>query len=269
MTAIDIHTHAFPDALAPRAMEKLQAMICWPAAGDGSIDGLIASMDAADVDVSVICTIATKPDQAKGILKWCKSIRCERIEPLASVHPKDRKPGRILKKIRDAGLVGIKLHPLFQHFDADDPIMDEIYAAASDFGLLIEMHCGLDVAFPPENLQAEPMKIARVIEKFPDLKLIWAHMGGWRMWDDVEKYLLGANVYLETSVSLTELSPARSAGIITRHGHERVLFGSDYPWAPQDKTIELIENLPLTDRQKSGILWRNAARLLGYDKIFT
>ena len=271
MAAIDMHTHAFPDDLAKRALKALEALEeggRWKSLTDGTIKSLIASMDAADIDVSVVCTIATKPGQAKGILKWCKHIRSDRIEPFPSVHPDDRNPGRLLEKIAREDFVGIKLHPLYQDFDVDDERLDEIYTAAADLGLICLFHSGRDIAFDPADMKASPQRMARVAERFPELTMICAHMGGWRMWDEVEQYLIGSNVHLECSFSLNELDADRAAEMIRRHGPHRVMFGSDHPWASQAEGIKLVEKLPLSGKQKAGILWRNAARLLGYDSIF-
>ncbi len=269
MAAIDMHAHAFPDDLAKRAIDKLTEGNRWEALADGTVKSLVASMDTADIDVSVVCTIATKPGQAKGILKWCKKIRSDRIEPFPSIHPGDSKPGKILEKIVHEGFVGIKLHPLYQDFDVDDRRLDEIYTAASDLGLICQFHSGRDIAFDPEDMKASPQRMARVAERFPQLVMICAHMGGWRMWDEVEKYLIGSDVHLECSFSLNELPADRAAKMIRNHGTHRVMFGSDHPWASQAEGIQLIKKLPLKPKEKSDILWRNATRLLGYDSMFT
>ena len=44
-------------------------------------------MDKANIDKTVICSIATKPTQFEDILKWSKSIYSDRIIPLPSIHP--------------------------------------------------------------------------------------------------------------------------------------------------------------------------------------
>jgi len=262
MAAIDVHTHAFPDDLAGRAVAKLQADCPWQAVGDGTVDGLLASMDAADVDVSVVCAIATKPDQARGILKWCRKIRSERICPLASVHPATPKAGKWVRRIADAGLAGIKLHPMYQDFLADAPELDEIYGQARESGLVVTLHCGRDIGFPADNVRAAPRRIANIAEKFEGLKLICTHMGGWRMWDEVNRHLIGRNVYLETSFSLGELGE-QAKEMIRHHGHDRVLFGTDWPWQRQDETARLLRQLNLPGEQVKAILYGNAAALLG------
>ena len=48
-----------------------------------------------------------------------------------------------------------------------------------------------------------------------------------------------------------------------RHGAERVLFGSDWPWARQDGDLAMLDALPLTPAEIQAIRGGNAARLLG------
>ena len=52
---IDFHTHAFPDALAPRAMSSLGERVDFTPTSDGTVSGLIKSMDEDGVDISVVC----------------------------------------------------------------------------------------------------------------------------------------------------------------------------------------------------------------------
>jgi hypothetical protein len=264
MAAIDVHTHAFPDEIAARAIEKLSASADWQAVGGGTVDDLLASMDAADIDVSVVCPIATKPDQVRGILKWCKKIRSDRIEPFPSVHPETPKAGKWLEKFAEAGFAGIKLHPMYQDFAADEDRLDPIYEAACRLGLAVTIHCGRDIAFPPDDDRASPERLRRVLDRHPSLTLICTHLGGWKDWDAVRKHLLGTTAWLETSFSLGFLPPDEARDLIVSHGHQKVMLGSDWPWTRQDESIAQIETLGLTDRQQRDILVTNAARLLGY-----
>ena len=263
MSAIDAHTHAFPDSLAARAIAALEEDCPWTAVADGTIVALIQSMDAADIDVSVVCTIATKPEQTKGIFKWCRKIRCDRIEPLPSIHPDTPKIEKWFERFAKAKFAGIKVHPMYQDFAFDDPRMDAIYAAAREHGLFIAAHCGRDIAFMHDD-RAAPKRLARVMERRPDLRLLCTHMGGWRAWDEVEQCILGTDVHLETSFSLGELTRQRAVKMIERHGADRVMLGSDWPWTKQSDAIRQVKRLGLDEKQTRAILFSNAARFLGY-----
>jgi predicted TIM-barrel fold metal-dependent hydrolase len=263
MPAIDIHTHAFPDSLAGRAIAQLQADCPWKAVGTGTVDGLLRSMDAAGVEMAAVCTIATKPDQAAGILAWCQQIAAERIVPLASVHPDTPDAAGWVRRVAEAGLAGMKLHPMYQAAAADDPRMLALFAAAGEAGLLVECHCGRDIGFPDADDRAHPRRLRAVIDGLAGLKLLCTHLGGWRMWDEAEEHLLGAPVYLETSFSLAELGPQRAAAMIRRHGTSRVLFGTDWPWADQADQLALLRALPLEPAELAAITHGNARALLG------
>lgn len=266
MATIDIHTHAFPDSIAKRAIASLEAGSEWKALGEGTVSALLKSMDKADVDLSVLCTIATKPDQVEGIVKWCKQIRDERIEPLPSVHPKTPEAARWVRRFAGEGFVGIKLHPMYQDFAADEARMDEIYGAAAEAGLFVECHCGRDIAYPPDDDRATPQRFRNIIDRFPALTLVCTHMGGWRMWDEVEACLLGANIYIETSFSLAQLGPQRAASMIRRHGAGKVLFGTDWPWSDQAGELEIVRGMGLSKNELAGLLWGNAGRLLKFSE---
>ncbi len=85
---IDIHTHAFPDHLAPRAVAQLQAETeDIQAVLDGTTSDLLRSMDRAGIDASVVASIATRPEQFEPILRWSAAIRSPRLLPFPSVHP--------------------------------------------------------------------------------------------------------------------------------------------------------------------------------------
>ena len=88
-------------------------------------------------------------------------------------------------------------------------------------------------------------------------------MGGYALWDDVEKYLIGRNLYLDTSFSLEDLGEDRMISMIKKHGPDMVLFGTDSPWTGQAEEIEKLRNLNLKSNEIDGILGENARILLG------
>ncbi len=243
-------------------MAALQDGIDWKGVGDGTIADLLQSMDAAGVDVSVICNIATKPTQVQPIFDWCRRIASDRIVPFASVHPDTPDIADWLKRFVDAGLRGIKMHPMYQEFAFDEPRMDPFYAAVAESGLLLEPHCGYDIAFPGDD-RSDPDRIARVIERHPSLKLICTHLGAWEQWSDVERYLAGKKVWLETSMSVSLLGTQATSELIRAHGPDRVMFGTDWPWTNQTDQINLLKMLDLERKQIEAVLGGNAAKLLG------
>ena len=93
--------------------------------------------------------------------------------------------------------------------------------------------------------------------------LIAAHLGGFRMWDDVEKYLVGREIYLDTSMGQKYYPREQFERIVNNHGADKILFASDSPWSVAKEEIELINSTTLTKEQKRLIFGENAKRLLG------
>jgi predicted TIM-barrel fold metal-dependent hydrolase len=123
------------------------------------------------------------------------------------------------------------------------------------------MHTGYDSAFPRIR-RADPEKLLGLAERFPDLKLVTTHMGAWRQWDEVRRYLLGRRIYMEISFAMEELGPDRSRQMIMDHADGYVLFGTDSPWTDQRQTLNLVKKMHLPQKKLQGILAENALRLL-------
>jgi predicted TIM-barrel fold metal-dependent hydrolase len=262
MKTLDAHVHAFPDELAGRAAAALEKLAAIPMVAAPTVACLLGEMDAAGVDAAVLCCVATRPAQNEGILAWCRGVRCERIVPFPSVHPGAPDAEAHLRRIAAEGFRGIKVHGIQQQHAVDDPRWEGIYAAAEQLELVIQFHCGRDFGFPADD-RASPARLARVAGRHRRLRMLCAHMGGWRMWDESDRHLVGReNVYFETSYSLGELGPRRAADMIRRHGAGRVLFGTDWPWARHADGLALLDGLGLGDDELEAIRWHNAAALL-------
>lgn len=259
---IDFHTHAFPDAIADRAVTKLAHNANWQPILTGKIGDLLTSMDRAGVDASVIAAVATKPGQAEGILAWCKAIASPRIVPFPSLHPLDPEAALWPKRFAEEGFRGVKMHPMYQDFFLDEPRMLDLYAAMAEAGLLLLMHMGQDIAWSDENDQASPARMAAALAAVPKLRLVAAHMGGWRGWDAAEQYLLGKDCVLETSMSLDVLPAQRALAMIRRHGVARTVWGTDSPWTDQKVELERLAELGLDPDEFRQIAGGNAQSLL-------
>ncbi len=261
---VDFHTHAFPDQLAAEALDRLQEHSGdYRAHHDGTIRGLLASMDRAGIEKAVVVSIATKPKQVPRITDWSISIQGERIIPFPSIHPHYREFGKELDRIKKAGLKGIKLHPMYQDFAIDDPELFPLYRAIADRELICLFHSGNDIAFPA-NDQASPFRLARVLDAVPGLIAVAAHLGGWTTWKEVSKTLLGRPVYLETSFALPEAAPDDFRGILDTHPPEYFLFGTDTPWLDQKEELARWTALDIPGAFKEMIFFKNAQRLLNF-----
>jgi predicted TIM-barrel fold metal-dependent hydrolase len=263
---IDVHTHAFPDLLAPRAIAALTVKGNTRAHTDGTIDGLVSSMKTAGIVSSVVCSIATDTLQYGPILKWSREIADRKIIPFPSLHPRSPLAAEELAEIAQKGFRGIKLHPEYQDFTIDDPSLADFYRGVEKSRLIILFHAGYDIGFPDSDRSA-PARIAQVKASYPGITAIASHLGGFRRWDEVLDVIAGRDIYLDTSFTIGHISEDIFREIVGRHRPDRLLFGSDSPWTNQEESIAQIARLNLGPEREHLLFFENARELLGLPPI--
>ena len=182
----------------------------------------------------------------------------------ASVHPDDPNAEEVLQRIAEKGFRGIKLHPEFQSFDLASPRAISLIAKAESLGLITVVHAGRDIGMPPP-VHGAPEQIAHLLDYIRGDRFVAAHLGGFRMWEDVERYLVGKPLFLDTSyLGFWDGEPnaEQMRRIIKNHGTQKVLFGSDYPWKSPREIVGRLRTLALSDSELAALFWRNAYRLL-------
>lgn len=274
---IDCHMHAFSDKIADKAVAQLIDYYQIPTGHGGRFTDLLTTAMAAGLDALVMLVAATRPEQVKSAHDWVLAItgiptnqlrqehslppagKIPAIIPFGTYHPGDPDWCKELDRLRAAGIKGVKLHPEFQGIDLADPGLDDFWAEVeNDFILMI--HVG-DPVVSPANFST-PAKIATLLDRFPKLTVIAAHMGGYLFWEEVYEILAGRNLYLDTSSTLGFIAPELFQRIIQKHGAERVLFGSDYPLRTPKQDMDVIQGFNwLKAREKEMILGENCARL--------
>ena len=257
----DIHTHVFPDAIAARVVADLGQRAGLVPSYDGTLAAMLKSMAKAGITGALNCPVATRPEQVESVNRWAIAHHAWPVLSLGSIHPRYPALEAELERISQAGLPGIKLHPEYQDFYPDAPEMHRIWATCSKLKLLVLLHAGEDIDFPPP-CHTPPSALRRLIEQYPELRLVLAHFGGWRLWQEVEEVLIGQPVYLDVSFTAGYLDRDKLVELIRRHGSRRVLFGTDAPWTDQSQELVAFRQLPLTADEQSRILWENAAGLL-------
>ncbi len=260
---IDFHIHYYPEKIVERAMSSAEKLFT-PAIGGRKAD-LLRSMQESGVDISLLLPLVNTPANCKAINDWAKGETGDKILSFGSVHPADEKALEHLVRLKNQGFRGIKVHPEYQGFSFSDRRYFPVWECCSELGMPVLTHAGFDISFPPP-FRTNPRELRDFHRSFPRLTLILAHLGGLRMYDAVEEYLLKEDVFLDTAyIAEEDLPPQMLARFIGRHGSERILFGSDSPWAGQKKAVECIDSLNITAAAKENIFYRNAASLLGLD----
>ncbi|NLY43216.1 MAG: amidohydrolase family protein [Clostridiaceae bacterium] len=259
---IDFHTHCFPDEIAMKAVASLSEKADIPAMLNGTLSDLKRSMEANRITGSVLLNIATKPSQTTKINDWAGRIQNGSVIPFGSIHPFYEDWKNELKRIKTLGLRGIKFHPEYQEFYVDDEAMFPIYELAFELGLVIVFHAGEDIGFDPPY-HCTPERLGTLLKRFKGGKIVAAHMGGYKYWDEVEKHLVGKDIYFDTSFAVGIMDNEQAKRIICNHGYSRVLFGSDSPWEDQGRSVQCIKNLCLGPEIEEAIFYKNAVELLG------
>ncbi|MFI3324556.1 MAG: amidohydrolase family protein [Clostridia bacterium] len=257
----DAHVHVFPDKLEGKVLPKLSAISQSPYYLDETVSSATTLHYSMGGTHMLCLNIATNPKQQSSVNDFANSINNGNIISFGSVHPKSDDAIKELYRIKDMGLKGIKLHPDYQDFIADDKNMHQIYKVCEELNLMITFHTGKD-PYSPTVIHCTPKSIQNIATSFPNLTIIAAHMGGMGMCDDSMKYLKNLNnVYLDTAYSSQFLTSHKLEEMIKFHGVDRILFATDSPWSKIDIEKKLLDNTNLKSDELDKIYYKNSFEL--------
>ena len=260
---IDIHTHAFHPKIAYKAVDHLNNFYNVACAGDGTIDHLLAREKHAGVDKCVVLCAATAPAQVIPANNYAMSLQKAHAEVIGfgTLHPGYANWEAELQRIKAAGLRGLKLHPDFQGFWLNDPRLLPIFEAAQkDF--IFEIHIGDNIS--PEKNPSCPYKLAAILDAFPGLTIIAAHLGGYRMWEHAMKVLGGRrreNLWFDTSSVTPFVTPEELRALLAAFPQERLLFGTDWPLYDPEEELGRLQRMAGLDDARLEAVMSNAERL--------
>jgi predicted TIM-barrel fold metal-dependent hydrolase len=245
--------------ILPAAKKKLKVEV----PGTGAPEDLRRRMRDSGISRSVLLPLARGREDVSSLNDWILSVSGDGLLPFGAVHPFMENLESELDRLAFYGVRGVKMMPLLQEVFPDDPLCERLYEALIERKMILVTHAGRD-PLERKEIFGTPERFARVIQCYPDLRLVLAHLGGLRMWDDVQRYLLpaGKNVYFDTAYVSFYLDPEEMAELISDIGPERVIFGSDYPWEEPGRAAAIIGGLDLQEWEKEALLWKNASRLL-------
>lgn len=261
MEIIDAHTHIYPEKIAERAKDFLRESFKREMIDIPILENLFKYMDNAGISKSVLASVASRPDQVISINNWLFSIKDERIIPFASMHPFFDNYKEELKRIKD-NAKGVKIQSEFQMFNIDDEKAFPMYEELEKLEIPVLFHCGVELT-SPGIVRSSPDKMLKVLEKFPSMKVIGAHMGGFLMWEEVLDKLVGKNIYFDTSDSIRFMKKETLKGYFEKHGFDKIFYASDFPLENPKDDVDFIKALDIFEENKEKIFSGNIKKLLG------
>lgn len=273
---IDAHVHIFPPAMIERR-DILLAEDAWfqetfghPAAKMRTAEELIARMDVAGVDVSIVVG-----------WPWWRHDRCEehntylaescnrypeRLRWLGIINPVLPEAIGEIRRCVDLGARGFgELNADGQGFRWSHPAaIDTALTAITETGLPLMCHASEPVGHTyPGKGTATPAELLHAIEAHPNLRWVLAHWGGGMPFHELMPEIRQAttNVAYDTAATSFLYDPTIFRRVIDLVGLEKVIFGSDWPVLGQARLIETIRASGLDEAEIAAVLRGNAAAM--------
>jgi predicted TIM-barrel fold metal-dependent hydrolase len=250
---------------ARRPIDELSALAPLPSLiFESTSADLREAMELAGVDRAVV--IAHPPFMPNEfVLELCQSD--PRFIAAVNIPRGTQRPGARLKKFFEGGARILKIHPASDGDGVDSPRYRALLKAADDFGMPVILHTGCMHSHllyrDPDQGRAE--RFTPWFGDFPGVRFILAHMNMHEPGVALDLAERFANVSVDTSWQPEEMI----GEAVRRIGHERVLFGTDWPLVGQNIAIgmrrvrECQSMGMITELQARAILGGNAVRLLG------
>ncbi len=245
MPVIDFHTH----------------LGSWGRFGvDGDPDRFVEIMDHAGIDAACInCIFYGDARRANDLVAEFVSRRPDRFIPVAFVTP--HYPDEALRELDRAfdhlGMKYLKIYPDYFRKPNDDPAYFPIYEWLNERGLAVMAHATYSFDKPGVTPYD---RFTALSERFPNVKWVLAHAGGWGPDKAIEAARDLPNVYLETCGSLAARGAIENS--VRTAGADRVLFGTDMALLDARHQIGKIITADIPHDDKRKILGLNAIKLL-------
>jgi len=173
------------------------------------------------------------------------------------------------------GLRGIKLLPMYAGFRPDDDRLDPLWRYATTKLLPVLLHTGTTFVSQAPLECTLPRHLDAVAIRFPDVKIIMAHLGHPYEGECVVTIRKHPNVYADISaLHYRPLQFYHSLMLVQEYGvWDKVLFGTDYPFTTVEATLDGLRNLNhmlhgtglprLSEKRMDEMIHRDTAKLLG------
>lgn len=257
---IDVHCHVWPDHIAPKVLSGNPARLV--PVGDGTVEGLLRTMDDAGVDMAGALAIANEPRHVARTNEFVGSLDRGRFIPFGTVHT-GLSIDENLRRLADNGIRAVKFHPNFQGMSLGAPDTLALFAALADEGIVVLAHVG-EGSDAEASRRGASAHLAAIFDAAPTLTFIACHFGGFHDLESVESNAIGSQALLETSwpPSIRGLGADTVRDLIRAHGADRIVFGSDWPMADPARERDFLRSIGLTAAEEAGALGGNLARVL-------
>ncbi len=143
------------------------------------------------------------------------------------------------------GLAGIKLMPMYAGFQPDDERLDPLWTYAAEQRLPVLLHTGTTFIAQAPLECTLPRHLDRVASRFPDVKIVMAHLGHPYEHECVAVIRKHPNVYADVSaLHYRPFQLYNSLMLVQEYGvWHKLLFGSDYPFTTVDASIDGLRQL--------------------------
>ena len=266
---IDFHTHVFPDKIAAKTVGILAEKSRLTPYSDGTVEGLLSKMKEASADLSIILPVITNPKQFDSINAYAVELnaiykdKSPSLISFGGIHPLCDDIFSKMKKIKEMGLLGVKIHPDYQETFIDDDRYAEILSAAKELDLIVVTHAGVDAGYRNCPVRCSPERVLRLIKRVPYSKFVLAHFGANELYEEAISAIAGEDVYIDTALSLKIIGKDAFCRLVKKHGEDRILFATDSPWSDIKEDAELIRSFGLSRETEEKIFSKNAIKLLG------
>jgi uncharacterized protein len=234
--------------------------------GELPLELTIAAMDAAGVEVGVLCAWHGPEGELisnEELAGWVGE-HPERFAALASVSL--RSPMEAVRELRrcveEQGFVGLRMLPWLWETPPTDRRFYPLYAACVELGVPFCTQVGHTGPLRPSEPGRPIPYIDQIAIDFPELVIVCGHVGYPWTEEMVAVARKHENVHIDTSAYTTRRLPEQLISYMrSRSGARKVLFGSNYPMIPPAAALEDLDRLGLDDDSLDLYLGANARRV--------
>ena len=257
---IDSHTHCFPDTLAPRALAKTNLFGVYET--DATINGQIRLAQKVGLDKVVVLNMANRPDSMQHVNDFAVAVNGMggKVISFGSVHPYSPDAVDEVERLYSLGIRGIKFQPLHQHFYMDEPCCKPIFRKIGSLGMMTVIHGGRSIR--TKEYPVLPGAMAKCVDWFDGAPVVLSHLGGMFLTEDEIREVTSLPVITDTALCVRHLDQKKFEFALNLFGVDRVMFGTDMPWASIEREKAYIENAALSEAEKNLIYDGNARRYL-------